>query len=185
VTFGRKGILRSFRPSPRTACASVVTFCAECCRPSDFFSWTIPLALSSIPFQVGVQFFAGSCSFLHLCGRLSGSGEPRAIISVHRQTENSKLCTKGRSGQSSVVKGPLIRRPEERYTYRGVTGRQGRQPNASYRSVGLANFVKNLTIFRVSSTGRLQGSRSNLCQAPFGLSHQIDLPPLGFVHLLA
>jgi hypothetical protein len=33
------------------------------------------------------------------------------------------------------------------------TGRQGRQPNASYRSVGLANFVKNLTIFRVSSTG--------------------------------
>jgi hypothetical protein len=33
------------------------------------------------------------------------------------------------------------------------TGRQGRQPNASYRSVGLANFVKNLTIFRVSRTG--------------------------------
>ena len=32
------------------------------------------------------------------------------------------------------------------------TGRQGRQPNASYRSVGLANFAKNLTIFRVSST---------------------------------
>jgi hypothetical protein len=31
-------------------------------------------------------------------------------------------------------------------------GRQGRQPNASYRSVELANIVKNLTIFRVSST---------------------------------
>jgi len=38
------------------------------------------------------------------------------------------------------------------------TGRLGRQPNASYRSVGngplplVANFVKNLTILDISST---------------------------------
>jgi hypothetical protein len=51
-----------------------------------------------------------------------------------------------------------------------ITGRQGRQPNASYRSVGLANFVKNVTIFEVSSTGR-QGRQPMGATAPLITQH--------------